>query len=157
MASSGVSAKSGRAHCFSAPRDHRRGDLGATTRSKKKTIRYGLNSCLPIASLVNFVQVFPTLFAKVFVGGALLCHDSDTGSVLPYLADIALHIEARYVVCDIESSQYYGVWGVSRLFGFGVKGWRARVVVEPANAADGLVILLNIIASVGHFYRVLSR
>ena len=97
------------------------------------------------------MEIFPTFFAKVFVGRAFLGHDADAGSVLPYLADIALHVETGDIICDIETSKYYGVC-VSRLLVFGIERRRTGIVVESADTADGLVILLDVIAAVGHFY-----
>jgi hypothetical protein len=97
------------------------------------------------------MEVFPTLLTKVFVWGALFGHDADTSAMLPNFADVALHKEARDFVWDLDCRKEIGILAVPTGSGIIIDGWGARVVVEPADAADGLVLFFDILAAVGHF------
>jgi hypothetical protein len=59
---------------------------------------------LPVACSVYFMEIFATLLAKIFLGGALSAKDADTGAVLPDLANVALNEEAGNVF-----SKFYGI------------------------------------------------
>lgn len=96
------------------------------------------------------MEVLPTLFAKVFVRRAFLGHDADARAMLPDFADVALDVESRNIVRYIEAREYDGVMGVFRLLRLVVQRGRTRVVVVAADAADSLVILLDVVAAVGH-------
>lgn len=50
------------------------------------------------------MEIFATLLAKIFLGGALSAKDADTGAVLPDLANVALNEEAGNVF-----SKFYGI------------------------------------------------
>ena len=93
------------------------------------------------------MQIFATLLAKILIRACFLGHDADAGTVLPDLANVALHKEAGCIVGDIglkDGIDLEALLGTAPP-GVLVQGRRARVVVEAADAADGLVLLFNII------------
>src|SRR5690554_4741503 len=112
------------------------------------------DGCLPVACFVYFVKVLSALLAEVLVGRALLGHDADAGAMLPDLADIALHKEARHILAHVESGEYYRVLCFLRLFRDVVEGRGPRVVIEATDAADGLVVFLYVITTVRHVCRL---
>lgn len=63
-----------------------------------------LGPFLAVACSVYFMEIFPTLLAKIFFGRALSAKDADTGAVLPDLANVALNEEAGNVF-----SKFYGI------------------------------------------------
>lgn len=94
--------------------------------------------------------VLATLFTEVFVRTGFFSHDSYTGAMLPHLANVALHKEARRVVVDVRGKYRVDVNCVfDAVFRVFFERRRARVVVEAADAADGLVFVLYVVVSVG--------
>jgi hypothetical protein len=53
---------------------------------------------LPIVRDENFVQVFSTLLTEIFVRAGLCAYDSNTRTMLPDLADVALNKEAGSLI-----------------------------------------------------------
>jgi hypothetical protein len=96
------------------------------------------------------VEVLSALLAEVLVGRALLGHDADAGAMLPHLADVALHEEARNIVCNLERRVWVALWPIAHDSDVFPSRRRAGVLVEAADAADGLVVLLNVVAGVTH-------
>ena len=97
------------------------------------------------------MKVLATVLAEVFVGTRFLCHDSNTKAVLPDLANVALYEESGCVVGEI--GRKYGIY-VDRVFetllDVVVNRWRAWILVKAANAADGLILFLDVFFPVTH-------
>jgi hypothetical protein len=98
------------------------------------------------------VEVSATPFAEIFVWTGFFCHDANAGAVLPDFADVALYEEAGRLVGNIGREDGLDVCGFFEdCLDFLVEGRGARVVVEAANAANGLVLLLGVVIVVGRF------
>lgn len=93
------------------------------------------------------MQIFATLLAKILIWARFLGHDADAGTVLPDLANVALHKEASCIVRDIGLEDWINIEALLGTAppGVLVQGRGAGVVVEAADAADGFVLLFNII------------
>jgi len=132
------------------PSSHKKGraELSLT----ENTFALGDAKYVPIACRKYFVEVSATPFAEIFVWTGFLCHDANAGAVLPDLADVALYEKAGRLVGNIGREDGLDVcrFFENRL-NFLVEGRRARVVVEAANAANGLVLLLGVVIVVGCF------
>lgn len=98
------------------------------------------------------MEVSATPFAEIFVWTGFFCHDAHAGAVLPDFADVALYEEAGRLVGDIGREDGLDVcrFFKNRL-DLLVEGRRTGVVIEAANAANGLVLLLGVVIVVGRF------
>lgn len=103
----------------------------------------------PVNSCVDFVQVFPTLFAEVFVGRALSAKYTNTRAVLPNLADVTLNEEASNILCEFNGDEEVCIRAVD--------GWTAWVLFRATDAPHGLVLFLHVFAAVYQLDCVRSR
>lgn len=108
---------------------------------------------IPIAGGVNLVQVFATFLAEVLVWRRLFRENADTGAVLPDFADIALHEETRNLVRQLDACEEVCFGVVLAMLEVVFEGRGTRVFVKTADAADGLVVLLDVIV-VDHTVRI---
>lgn len=93
------------------------------------------------------------MFAVVLdiLGIGLLGGEADASAVLPCVADLALHEEAGQLVGDLDGEDAFVVNCVlDAVLRVLVKGRRARVLVVAADAADGLVVLLDVVGRGRH-------
>lgn len=104
---------------------------------------------IPIARGVNLVEVLTALLAKIFFGGTLRTKYTHTGTMLPNFANVALNEEAGNIFSELNGGKEIGVWAVDR--------WATRVFFCAANAPDGLVFLLEVVACVSHIVDVYFR
>lgn len=117
---------------------------GSGTARKKENI--------PVLRGVNHVQVLAALLAKILdvVRVRLFCGEAYAGTVLPRVADLALHKIASHVVGNL-SEDALEISGVSETkLGVRVEGRGPGIVIVAADAADGLVVLLGFIAVRAH-------
>lgn len=71
--------------------------------------------------------------------------------MLPRVADLALHKETSQLVGDLDGEDAFMVNCVlDAVLGVVVKGGRARVLIVAADAADGLVVLLDVVGGGRH-------
>lgn len=103
---------------------------------------------------MDLVEVLTTFFAEVLVGGALLCENTDASAVLPDLADVALYEEARDFLGQLDASEEVGFGILLPVLGILFEGRRPWVFLGAADAADRLVVLLQLVVGVCHFVRV---
>ena len=97
------------------------------------------------------MQVLPTFFTEIFVWTCVFVHDADAATMLPHLAGVALQKEAGQIFRDFSKWQYGFLdpipYAILVVF---VELWRTWVVVETADAPNGLVVLSNLVCAVGH-------
>lgn len=97
------------------------------------------------------MQILATLLAEILIRTRLFGHDPNTTTMLPDLADVALHKQAGRIVCYIGREEGVDIDGMLKaVLGVFVERWRALVLVVAADAANGLVLLLKITVAVGH-------
>lgn len=105
---------------------------------------------MPCGAADDLVQVFSTFLAVVFFWQGAVINKTDAGAVLPDLADVALDEEARQIVCHDRREDGFNVVAIAGGLLEVLKGRRAGVVLIAADAADGLVVLLDVVV-VEHF------
>ena len=106
--------------------------------------------CLPIGAVEDLVQVLPTLLTIVFFGEGAVVNQPNTGAMLPDLADVALDEEACKIVGHDRREDGFNVVAVPGCLLEILGGRRPGVVFVAADAADGLVVLLDVVV-VEHF------
>lgn len=97
---------------------------------------------LPIWRCEYLVKVAPTLLTKVLFWTRLLVLDSDTTTMLPDLANVALYEEACQVVGEVTRSWDFIVNGVldARLGVLLARRREAGIVFETTDAANRLIV-----------------
>lgn len=101
------------------------------------------------------MEILAAFLAKIFIWGALFGHDTDTSTVLPDLANVALHEKSRDIVSNVNCAIDLIFFGFFGLFGDTLRRWRSGIVVKAAYAADSLIIFLDLVA-IAHFDGVSS-
>lgn len=106
---------------------------------------------LPIARRPELMQILATLLAEVFVGTRFFGHDPNTTAVLPDLANVALYKQASGIVRNISREKGVEPEGMLKaMLRVFVEWRRPLVLVVPADAAHGLVLVLVIAVAVRH-------
>jgi hypothetical protein len=97
------------------------------------------------------MQILTTLLAEILVGARFFCHDPNTTTMLPYLADVALHEQAGGIVRNIGREKWIEPKSMlETVLGVLVEWRRALVLVVAAHAANGFVLVLVITVAVRH-------
>ena len=106
------------------------------------------------------MQVFATLLAVILdvFGVRLFSCEADTGTVLPRVADLTLHEEPSQVIRNLNGKDAFVVNCVfNTMLRVFIKGRRPWVLVMTADAADRLVVLVDLIGDGRHFDGLLLR
>lgn len=88
------------------------------------------------------MEVFPTLFAKVFVGAGSFFHDADTAAVLPDFANVALYEQTACIIALKVRICHRGQLAISELAG--IRGW-TRILLLATHATCDLILLGNVV------------
>ena len=110
-----------------------------------------LRVCVPIRSCRYFMRILLTLLAKIFVGTRFFSPYSDASSVLPNLADVALHEKARYIIGRICRSSFDAL--PDPMFAVVVAVWRRPWIVFVAtDASNSAVVFSLFFYAIHHFH-----
>lgn len=104
---------------------------------------------LPIDGCVDFVKIFATLVAEIFVWGCFGAKDTNASTVLPHFTNVALDEEARNILCQLNRREKVGV----RPF----NGWTPGIVLRVTYTPHSLVFfVLSIVTGMGRVQLVLT-
>ena len=108
---------------------------------------------IPIRSCKYFVKVFAALFTEIFLGTCVFVHDTNAPAVLPDLTNVTLQKKSGQVFRHICDSDYgfFNSFSYAVFVIFVAELWRAWILVESANAANGLIVLSNLFSAIGRF------
>ena len=99
------------------------------------------------------MKVFAALFTEIFLGTCVFVHDANAPAVLPNLTNVTLQKKSGQVfrhICDCDYG-FFNSFSYAVFVIFVAELWRAWILVESANAANGLIVLSNLFSAIGRF------
>jgi hypothetical protein len=111
-----------------------------------------IENYVPIRSGKYFVKVLFTTFTEVLVGTCVFPHNSDASTVLPDLANVALHKKAGQFLRNICKCNHRFFDALSyTMFAVLVAGWRrAWIILVAADASNGAIFLYVLFCAIRH-------